>query len=61
MYLIFLDKISNMVDAKVNECYFAFEKLIMFLILLEHEEFLRIYFAYDKHFPDSFVAGRYFH
>ena len=50
-----------MVDAKVNECYFAFEKLIMFLILLEHEQFVKIYFAYDKHFPDSFVAGRYFH
>ena len=50
-----------MADAKVNECYFGLEKLIMFLIVLEHKEFLKIYFAYDKHFPYSFVAGRYFH
>ena len=61
MYLIFLDKISDMADAKVNECYFGLEKLIMFLIVFEHKEFLKIYFAYDKHFPYSFVAGRYFH
>ena len=59
--MIFFDKISNMVDAKVSEWYFAFEKLIMFLILLEHEEFVKMYFAYDEHFPESFVAGRYFH
>ena len=50
-----------MADAKVNECYFGLEKLIMFLIVFEHKEFLKIHFGYDKHFPYSFVAGRYFH
>ena len=49
-----------MVYAKVNEYFFGVEKL-MFLIFLEHKEFVTIYFAYTIHFPYNFVTVRYFH
>ena len=47
---------------KTNECYFGVEKLIMFLIFLEHEEFLKMsHFVYAINFPYSFVAVKFVH